>query len=233
MEARRFLKFILALVFGAGYGVTVSWFVNLALVAISTSKVFSFYFGLLFIILGGGFLWRIYSSPVTAQTAHRPLLVGFALMVILSGLFCFIVEQNIFHLSVIVRIPIFLLLGVSVCFAITFFTLDILNIAIGACIGKGQHVTGIVETPLQVYTILAVSVIMGAVIGFIFGLLDVEDAASKLAAEGDDENNLDLEEKYVFPLAALLGGLAGLINQKQGQTHSYSLLPTNVYDDGI
>lgn len=64
---------------------------------------------------------------------------------------------------------------------------------------------GIVETPGQVYSILIVSIIMGAVFGFIFGTLDVEDAGDKLATK------LWIEEQICLPIAFTLGATAGVL----------------------
>lgn len=55
------------------------------------------------------------------------------------------------------------------------------------------------------YLILASSIIMGAIFGLIFGLLDMEDAGDKLGKK------LWLEEEICFPVAFLLGASAGVL----------------------
>lgn len=64
------------------------------------------------------------------------------------------------------------------------------------------------ESETQVYLVVVTAVIMGAVFGFIFGLLDVED---------EQLSHLRLallrEESYCYPIGALVGGAAAAINQ--------------------
>lgn len=143
MEREVFLQFLCAAAFGGVYALFICLLVNMALVAIATNQVFAVYFGLMFMLLGATFLCRIYRSPISSDrdtSSHRPLLLMFALMVFASGVFCFVVERNIFDLSVGTRVPIFLLLGVSVCFALTFFSLDVINVFIGmVCTRLNRH----------------------------------------------------------------------------------------------
>ena len=73
---------------GGGYGLVISLLVNIALVAIAKNKIFATYFGILFSLLGSGFLWRICKSPVTVtggSSIHRPLLITFAILVLIAG----------------------------------------------------------------------------------------------------------------------------------------------------
>lgn len=79
---------VLAGVVGGSYGMLISLIVNISLVGIAVNSVFAVYFGLLFTLLGSGFLWRICKSPVTVagnNSIHRPLLILFAVLVITSG----------------------------------------------------------------------------------------------------------------------------------------------------
>ena len=184
---------------------------------------------MLFILIGVVIIWRVNSTAaVAAATARKQLLLSFASMVIVSGLLCFAVEKNVMGLSAAARVPIFTVLGVSVCFALTFSFIDLFNWAVGQCQASGS--APLVETPQQVYLLLAVSVIMGAVFGLIFGLMDVEDAgpgrSMKLA--------LLKEESYCYPIGLVLGAGAALLNNRSREQHTYDLLETqNLYDDGI
>lgn len=79
---------VVACVVGGGYGMVISMLVNIALVAIAKNKIFATYFGILFSLLGSGFLWRICKSPVTVtggSSIHRPLLITFAILVLIAG----------------------------------------------------------------------------------------------------------------------------------------------------
>ena len=66
----------IAAIFGAIFGVAVSWIVNCTLVEISLNSFFSVYFGTLFLLIGGIIFWRIFAGgPAMGQPARKPLLV--------------------------------------------------------------------------------------------------------------------------------------------------------------
>ena len=199
----------IAAILGALFGVAVSWIVNCTLVEISLNSFFSVYFGSLFLLIGGIIFWRVLAvGPNDRQPAKKPLLVCFASLVVLSGVMCFILDENWVHLSAHAKIPLYTLLGISVCFALVFSSIDVLNWIVGSC----QHASAkaLVETPRQVYLILGVSVIMGAAFGFIFGTMDVEDAAKGW----DLREALVNEEKKCYPLGLILGAIAAVMNEK-------------------
>merc|ERR1739847_211848 len=65
-----------------------------------------------------------------------------------------------------------------------------------------------VESASQVYMVLTTSLIMGSIFGLIFGVMDVEDEVSyqiRLA--------LLREERYCYPVGAILGGVVGFANE--------------------
>ena len=202
----------IAAIFGAIFGVAVSWIVNCTLVEISLNSFFSVYFGTLFLLIGGIIFWRIFAGgPAMGQPARKPLLVTFASLVIVSGILCFVLDENWVRLSSGAKVPLYTLLGVSVCFALVFSSIDVLNWCIGSC--QSANAKAIVETPRQVYLILGVSVVMGAAFGFIFGFLDVEDASKGW----DLRQALINEEKYCYPLGLVLGAIAAVMNERLGR----------------
>ena len=205
----KFVRSGISAILGAFFGVAVSWVVNCTLVEISLNSFFSVYFGTLFLLIGGIIFWRIYTGgPGMGQPARKPLLVAFASLVVISGILCFVLDEQWFRMSPTTKIPLYTLLGVSVCFALVFSSIDVLNWVVGSC--QSANAKAIVETPRQVYLILGVSVLMGAAFGFIFGLLDVEDAQRWW----DLRQALLNEEKYCYPLGLVLGAAAAVLNDK-------------------
>jgi hypothetical protein len=84
----------------------------------------------------------------------------------------------------------YMVLGTSSCFAISFSVVDTVNT--GCCTpseedGADRLTRAIVSSPSQIYAILSGSVAMGAVFGFMFGYLDVEDDDWKLVRFTTDQ----------------------------------------------
>merc|ERR1712087_896038 len=87
----------------------------------------------------------------------------------------------------------------------------------------------VVESASQVYMVLTWALIMGAVFGLIFGVMDVEDEVSyqiRLA--------LLREERYCYPVGAILGGVVGFGNEyiREEEEKCGSGLP-NGFDEDI
>merc|ERR1712060_51710 len=141
------------------------------------------------------------------STAKRKPLAAFALLIIVSGLICFTLEQQWYHgLSPLMKVPLYMILGTSVAFALTFSVVDLVNYVLGFL--QVSIAKPFVESASQVYMVLTTSLIMGAVFGLIFGVMDVEDEVSyqiRLA--------LLREERYCYPVGALLGGVVGFLNE--------------------
>merc|ERR1711991_713171 len=94
---------------------------------------------MLFIGVGLIILWRIKTGGVgsgvggigTAEAREKQLTV-FACLIFFSGFLCFILEKDwYFHLSPILKIPLYSVLGISVSFALTFSVIDLVNYVIG------------------------------------------------------------------------------------------------------
>ncbi|XXQ32029.1 DUF4203 domain-containing protein [Plasmodiophora brassicae] len=204
---------------GAVLGACVSFIANCTLVEISLNPFFGFYFGMLFLFIGGVVFWRV----KTLSHARSVLLLAFSSLVILSGLICFVLDTPIVQrFGWLSKVPLFCILGVSVVFALLFAILDLINFFVSTC--QTETSPGLIENTAQVNLILATSVIMGVVFGFVFGMLDVEDA--HLA-------NLRLafmrDQSICYPIGAVLGGVAALINQRlaaQDVKYAFSALNT-------
>merc|ERR1711994_510453 len=105
-----------------------------------------------------------------------------------------------------VKVPLYMILGLAVAFALTFSIVDVLNYVLGFC--QNSVAKPIVESSQQVYLVLVISLAMGVVFGFTFGLLDVEDEQVHHIRVA-----LMREEHYCYPMGILLGALSGFGNE--------------------
>eukprot|EP00922_Rhytidocystis_sp_ex-Travisia-forbesii_P025739 GHVS01037752.1.p1 GENE.GHVS01037752.1~~GHVS01037752.1.p1 ORF type:complete len:295 (+),score=68.76 GHVS01037752.1:166-1050(+) len=200
-------KGLVSALVGSVLGMLTSLIVNCTLVEVSLSPFFAMYFGLLFISVGAIILWRINGNVSDHAQSRKLQLMFFALLIILSGVLCFVLERNWFiGLNRFAKVPIYVLLGISIAFALTFSLVDLINYSMSLF----QHTLArpLVEAKNQVYLVLCVSLLKGALFGLVFGVMDVEDEASyhiRLA--------LLREEHFCYPIGALLGALAGFGNE--------------------
>jgi len=216
-------KLFFAFVIGALLGMGASFTVSATLVEISVNDFFAVYFGMLFLIISGILFWR-----VKAGDHPKPyLLMGFSLMVMFSGLLCFMLEKEWFlKMSPRLKVPLYSMLGVSISFALLFSLIDLINYCSGMCC-QGPNSKPLVETEKQVYLVVAAAVLMGFLFGLVFGLLDIEDSVTanlKLALLRD--------ERICYPIGAVIGGTASAINQYiRDQSQGYSFNP--IHDDEL
>merc|ERR1712048_86749 len=109
-------------------------------------------------------------------------------------------------LSPLMKVPLYMILGTAVAFALTFSVVDLVNYILGFL--QVSIAKPFVESASQVYVVLATALVMGAVFGLIFGVMDVEDEVSyqiRLA--------LLREERYCYPVGAILGCVVGFTNE--------------------
>merc|ERR1719387_1996943 len=191
------------------------------------------YLGILFIVVGAIILWRIFSqedgigsSP--DQKQNKGPLAIFAVLIIVSGLICFALERHWYvGLTPLMKVPLYAILGTSVAFALTFSVVDLVNYVLGFL--QVSIAKPFVESASQVYMVLTVALAMGGIFGLIFGVMDVEDEVSyqiRLA--------LLREERYCYPVGAVLGGLVGFGNEylREQEKRGGTSLP-NGFDEDI
>lgn len=208
---------LLSIAGGVLLGIVVSWVVNCTLAEISFNTFFSVYFGILFTAIGGVIVWRIRARAHPISSTMRTVLIGFAILVIASGSLCIFLDTHWFHFRPLFKIPLYSLLGMSVCFAFTFSLMDLLNWLVGAC--QNNDSIALVESKEQVYLVLGTSIVMGFVFGLIFGIMDVEDKHGWAL-----RNALIHEEHYCLPVGLLIGGIAGYFNSVlRGDGHRQSV----------
>ena len=88
-----------------------------------------------------------------------------------------------------------------------------------------------VESTQQVYLVLMISLAMGAVFGFTFGMLDVGDEQGQFIKIA-----LMREEHYCYPVGMFLGAVGGFGNEYLRQKEdysSYSGVGQSEFDDDI
>merc|ERR1739840_83845 len=143
---------------------------------------------------------------------------------------CFTLEQKWYQgMSPIMKVPLYMVLGTSVAFALTFSVVDLVNYILGF-LQASSIAKPFVESAAQVYMVLATALVMGGLFGLVFGIMDVEDEVSyqiRLA--------LLREERYCYPVGAVLGGAVGFANEyirEEEESSSGGGLP-NGFDEEI
>ena len=121
--------------------------VNTTLVEISLNILFAFYFGICFMAIGILLILQINNMPCDEELMKRkPFLFIFGCMVLISGLFCLFLEDNWFYkLHYLEKIPLYMLIAISLNFSIIFSIIDLLNFMLGFCQQSWQKT--MVETP--------------------------------------------------------------------------------------
>jgi len=219
---------------GAGIGALLGIFetvvVNLALVEISISPFFSLYFGILFLVAGCLIILRVHNHDFVYSDQHQKMyLMGFAGTIIFSGFLCFLLDRRMFAgLASWLKVPLYGILGLSIAFALTFSTVDILNYIMG--FWQQTVARPLVESTTQVYLVLCCSIVMGAIFGITFGLVGVMDEHDYMI-----QIALMQEQHYCYPVGTIVGALAGSGNEyiRQQQDYSYQKFGDTEFDDDI
>eukprot|EP00163_Fabomonas_tropica_P018959 TRINITY_DN3336_c0_g1_i1.p1 TRINITY_DN3336_c0_g1~~TRINITY_DN3336_c0_g1_i1.p1 ORF type:complete len:233 (-),score=29.23 TRINITY_DN3336_c0_g1_i1:183-881(-) len=228
-QKERIIGSLISLAAGLVIGIVISVVVDNALVEISLSRLFAVLFGIALCLLGGVIIWRVLSSEDQPSNRTRVVTLVFAIMVLVSGIFCFFVEKDFFvNVRPGFKVPLYAVIGTSLAFAMTFSTVELINQGVFSCscCASNYDPKPIIGTPLQIYIVLGASLIMGLIFGFIFGTLDVEDdnrARTKLAEDRD----------FTIPLGAIVGGIVGFVNQWLRSQHEYAFDPLSNRGEGI
>ncbi|CAK64797.1 unnamed protein product (macronuclear) [Paramecium tetraurelia] len=182
---------------------------NAVLVEISINIVFSAYFGICFIIIGILLLMRVNNLPENSQLQkNKKFLQYFGIMVLSSGIICFCLERDWNKtMGYYTKIPLYVVLGVSLNFTLIFGFVDTINFVIGFFQQAWQRT--LVETPNQIINALFISTLIGFIYGLFFSAMDIEDIRNfnKL------ESRLIFEEKLCMPIVGFLGLIGGVANE--------------------
>jgi len=196
---------ILSGVIGAAIGMIISFLVICTLVEISLSYFEAVLFGFILVLLGGFILARTMCAPEQPEKLYRIILGSFAVLVILSGLFCFALQED-WHKKMTIhqKVPIYFLLGTTFSFSIIFGMGDIVNICGTRCVGEDE--VPVFHTNAQIYLVVIAAVVMGAAEGLIFGLLDAEDDVYL-------HDQFEKTRHLCIPLGGITGCIVGVLNQ--------------------
>jgi hypothetical protein len=85
---------VLSGVIGALIGAFISLVVDSSLFEISVNGFFSFVFGVSLMLIGAMILFRVLPQPGHGINAVRVFIIGFSILVIFSGIFCFFLERD-------------------------------------------------------------------------------------------------------------------------------------------
>uniref|UniRef100_A0A0G4HP24 Uncharacterized protein n=1 Tax=Chromera velia CCMP2878 TaxID=1169474 RepID=A0A0G4HP24_9ALVE len=186
---------------GAAVGSFSAFVVTNALLEVSFNKYFSLLFGAGFLFLGTVMFIRgrgLRKEKTLQGTRAQAVMYIFAVLTILSGVFCFLLEKQ-WHplLSPMAKVPMYICVGISLSFALTFAFVDVFNYIYDKDPGhSGLHVP--VRTSQQICALVVGSLFVGVVFGFFFGLLDVED-------DGARHEKLTRDRYVCLPIAAIVG----------------------------
>ncbi|CAD8108157.1 unnamed protein product [Paramecium primaurelia] len=186
------------------------------------------YFGFTFIITGLYILIRtkIFMNNNTQWTLKQKYLVCFASVIIASGFICFCLyfDQK-WHegLNYFTKIPLYVILGVSLSSSICYLSIDLINLIFGLS-QKVQYRT-IVETPNQIISFMFISSLIGFLQGLLFSSLDIEDVENKTISF----QLILFEELLLIPFILVLGSIGGFFNEylriKGSHLQSYTFEP--------
>jgi len=203
--AKRIGKCIGSMFVGLAIGVVIAEVVANSLIEISVTPVFSIVFGIAFILLGLALVWRVWKS--VTESSRRIFMIMFAILVFISGIFSFILEERWVSMSAAAKIPMYAIIGVSLSFALTFSLTEFINLGLcDKCCNTDFENNPLIGSKKQIFIIFAGSIIMGAIFGVLFGVIDVEN---------DDPQHTKFKENLIWsiPLGGILGAVLGFINQ--------------------
>ena len=197
---------------GGVFGAVISVVVNNALIEISITPFFAAVFGLVLVLLGALMIWRkLWEEHQYPRT--RLLVVAFSVLVLLSGIACFLLEKDWFNkIPPRTKVPMYMFLGISLCFALSFSLVDLLNLYWDRCSPIAYRGQPLVSSPPQIFLVLAGAILMGASFGLMFGAMDVED-------DDASHRRLRTEERASLPIGFGLGGLVGFLNSLVGSSN--------------
>lgn len=216
----RIRLFCIALI-GGLLGMALCFAVNAILFEISLSRVFAFYFGIMFCVLGVLMLVRSWYQPTRAK---RIAVCVFSILVISAGVCALVFQTNwLWTMQSALKIFVYTILGVATSFAITFAYLDILSFFHDNTMEQQQDEGGVkrlglFESSNQVWLVLFLSIITGLTYGFTFGM---QEEHGLVEAQKDSDTlhveffvqSLGKSLLFTLPFGFVLGCLGAAMNE--------------------
>ncbi|CAD8211932.1 unnamed protein product [Paramecium octaurelia] len=227
---KEYIQLLLSAFFGAIICLLSTTIGNFILIEIRFNLIFSAYFGFTFLITGVYILIRtkifMNTNHITQWTLKQKYLVCFASVIIASGLICFCLyfDQK-WHegLNYFTKIPLYIILGVSLSSSICYLTIDLINFIFS--FSQNVQNRTIVETPNQIISFIFISSLIGFLQGLLFSSLDIEDVENKTVSVG----LILFEELLLIPFIVVLGSVGGFLNEylriKGSHLQSYTFEP--------
>jgi len=191
---------------GSVISILIYFVVNESLIEISLSPFYAFFFGMILLFVGLILIWQsltYYFEGSTTSFSQILILGMFALLVIASGVICFLLEKDWTHsLSVQKKIPLYAVLGISIAFSLVYSSTDMFQHLFLHCSKTSQpRSPPLAATHVRLLSLTAA--VCGLYYGYVFGKLDSEDVnrtSFKLF--------IQKENFYCYPIAAILGGVS-------------------------
>eukprot|EP01069_Polyplicarium_translucidae_P004934 Polyplicarium_translucidae@DN2689_c0_g1_i3.p1 len=211
-----------AAVLGGTFGAFAAFLVTHALMEISFNKYFCVLFALGCFLLGGVVAHRAAGLQDPSDSRPKQLLYSFAVMLALAGGCSSFVEKEWFAmLPAIAKVPMYCFIGTALTFALSFGCVDCANFMVDILGGTKRAAP--IRNGRQVSVIVISSVAIGALFGFFFGLLDVEDKGALKLRE---------DKFFCVPIATLASAVAAVVVQKLGHPAcQYGIIPQDDDDD--
>jgi len=208
------VRLAVSTVVGALLGMVLSIAVNSVLFEISINRVFAFYFGIIFCILGSLIFMRAWTQPTLMKKLGVTLISA---MVITGGALSLIFRTEWLWWSSAAKVVIYTLLGIATSFTVTFSWVDIISfihdMSKRAQMLKVSTKFGLIESQTQIWLLVVVSVVTGLTYGLIFGLVQLEEMTVQHHSRQRLMNSLGRTELFSLPFGAGIGAVSAALNE--------------------
>ncbi len=158
---------------------------------------------------GGGVSSNPRAGEFNGEWIHLITLLVITGQVFASGVICFVVDKDFAHnLSVHAKVPLYILLSVSMCFAWLFVVFDAWYHVLISYPEYQLLPKPFLSNLFAVRLMGVACLVLGIYFGSLFGHLENEEIA-----RSHIEVSLERENDYGYPIAALLGGCVGFVIQ--------------------
>ena len=212
-------KVAASIIVGSGVGLISSLVVNSSMLEVSINGFFTFYFCIILIVVGSLMYYR--SKQREAQFSNQPqdndqtfmkdekqkFFTYSSWVVLAAGVLCLLLEKDWNRdFPYILKVPIYILLGMSLTYLVSFAILDFMNFASSYL----QHSSSphAVESTDQIVALLANCFVCGLIYGLVFSVMDIEDSTY-----GQLKNRFFYEIGFCMPIGIIGGALGGLGNE--------------------